>query len=79
MPLRKGDRVRVMRGEFRKRSGKIVDVDVRGSLVFIEGVERVKRNGSKRLVPLHPSKVQVVDVDVEDKMRKQALERLVRK
>ena len=45
-PLRKGDEVEIMRGEFKKKKGKISKVDLKKSKVYIEGIntKKVKNN-----------------------------------
>ncbi|MBS3119635.1 50S ribosomal protein L24 [Candidatus Woesearchaeota archaeon] len=67
--VRKGDMVKVMRGQFRGRTGKIERVDLRLGRVFIQGVEVQKRDGSKAFYPLQPSNLIVTEVYTEDKRR----------
>jgi large subunit ribosomal protein L24 len=73
--LKKGDRVKVMRGKFRKHEGVVVRVDVKLTRVFVEGAENVKKDGTKVFYPLNPSNLQLVEIDLDDKHRKKILER----
>lgn len=61
--VRKGDRVRVMRGKFRKREGKIVRVNLKKSRVFIEGLVVRKQSGKEVLAPIHASNLLVLELE----------------
>lgn len=75
LPLRKGDRVKVMSGQFKKTLGKIERINMKTLKVYIEGVQRIKKDGTKAYYPIDPSKVQILELNLEDKERKKALER----
>ena len=72
--VRKGDRVRVLRGEFKKRTGKIEGVNTKKYRVFVEGIERTKRDGSKMKIGIPVSKVQITELNLDDKARKMIFE-----
>ena len=67
--VRKGDEVVVMRGKFNKKMGKIVEVDVKNARIAVENIQNTKRDGSKVLVWIHPSKVKIKTLNLDDKMR----------
>ena len=69
VPLRTGDRVRVMRGEFRGLEGKVERVDYSTGRVFVEGMTREKAAGVSSKFPVHSSKVLVMDLNLSDKWR----------
>ena len=73
--LRKGDVVVVMRGKFKRKKGKVEKVNLRKLKVYVEGVNRVKIDGSKVYYPLDPSKLMITELNLEDKKRKAKLER----
>ncbi|MBI2135071.1 50S ribosomal protein L24 [Candidatus Woesearchaeota archaeon] len=73
--LRKGDNVKVMRGQFRNRQGKVEEVDLKKTLVYISGIEISKKDGTKARRPLHPSNLLVTELNMEDKMRNKTMER----
>ena len=73
--LRKGDKVKVMRGNFKKHEGKVDRVDMKKSLIFITGVEAVKKDGTKRLIGINPSNLMITESNIDDKLRQKALER----
>ena len=66
---RKGDKVKLMRGQFSGTIGKINRVNISETRIYIDGVERTKIDGSKAFYPVHPSNVMIVDLAAEDKRR----------
>jgi len=75
MGLRKGDNIKVMRGQFKDKTGKIDEVSVKRTLVYVKGIEVSKRDGTKARYPLHPSNLIITEVDMDDKMRNKVLGR----
>ena len=73
--LRKGDKVKVMRGQFRKHEGKIENIDLKKTRVFVSGVEATKKEGTKKLIALNPSNLMVTELSLDDKFRQKMLER----
>jgi large subunit ribosomal protein L24 len=74
-PLRKNDSVKIMRGQFKKKTGKVLIVNMKKAKIYIEGIQRNKRDGTKVNVPFDPSNVQIISLDLEDKKRTKALGR----
>ncbi|MBI4149400.1 50S ribosomal protein L24 [Candidatus Woesearchaeota archaeon] len=66
--VRKGDSVTIMRGQFRKKEGKVERVDTRKCKVFVHGAEVVKRDGTKAMVPIDPSNLLITKLS-EDPRR----------
>jgi len=75
LPVRSGDTVRIMRGDHKGFEGKVTRVDRRKYRIYIEGLTREKVDGTTIFVPIHPSKVMIANLNLEDKWRKQVLER----
>lgn len=71
--VRAGDKVKVLRGQFRKKDGKVERVSLKDAKIFVAGMEYVKKEGSKVAVPLEPSNMMIVDLILDDKKRKQKL------
>jgi len=67
--LRKGDLVKVMTGEFRKKEGKIAKIDLKNCKVYIEALQIGKKEGTKVNVPFDPSNLQIKELYLEDKKR----------
>ncbi len=70
--VRKGDKVKVMRGGFKGKEGKVDRINLKREQVFVVGMERIKKDGTKFLVPLTPSNLLIVEMSI-DKNRKQKL------
>lgn len=75
---RKGDKVKIMRGQFKKTTGRINEVDVKRQKVHVEGADFVKKDGSKVQYPIHVSNIMITELFIEDKKRKKALERKIK-
>lgn len=75
LPVRKGDTVQLMRGDYRGHRGKVVKVKLKGGKLFIEGVTVQKADGSERFYPVHPSNVKIVKLEEKDEKRKKAIKR----
>ena len=75
IPVRTGDTVRILRGDYKGYEGKILRIDKGRYRIYIEGINREKADGTSILVPMHPSKVEIVRLDLDDKWRAKILER----
>lgn len=75
LPVRKGDTVRIMRGSWAGHEGKVLKVDLSRMRIFVEGVTIQKADGTPRFYPIHPSKVMIVKLNLEDKRRMELIER----
>ncbi|HLA23163.1 MAG TPA: 50S ribosomal protein L24 [Candidatus Nanoarchaeia archaeon] len=69
LTLRKGDTVKVMRGKFRKKQGKILEIKLKTQKVTIEGIQITKKDGSKVNVRVQPSNLQIVELNLADTKR----------
>lgn len=73
--VRKGDRVKIVRGQFKGKLGKVSDVDKKRIKVFVEGAEMTKKDGSKSFYPIHPSNLMITELNLEDKYRKEKIQK----
>lgn len=69
VPVRKGDRVAILKGDFRGVEGDVVRVNRKRGKLFIEGASRENARGERVLVPVSSSNVIVVKLYEEDKRR----------
>ena len=67
--IRKGDEVKVLRGKFSKKQGKVIGIDRRKSKIQVEGLNITKKGGDKVLVWLRPSNVKIIKIEDSDKKR----------
>jgi len=75
LPLRKDDEIKIMIGEFKNKKGKVEKIDLKKLKVGIMGIHRTKKDGSKVGVWFDPSNLQILDLNMNDKLRKEAIER----
>ena len=75
MVIRKGDEVRILRGDMKGKTGTVEKVDIRKGRVHVEGLKRKKVDGSEIPLPILPSKLQITKLVLEDKRRQAVLER----
>lgn len=73
--LRKGDTVKVMIGQFKNKTGKIEEISVKKTLVYVNGIEVVKRDGTKARYPINPSNLMITELNMDDKKRNKIFER----
>lgn len=72
--VRRGDVVKIMRGEFKGVEGKVTKVHTSTSRLEIEGVQREKLRGGNAPVLIHSSSVMITSLDLNDKKRKERVE-----
>jgi|SRR3989338_2806459 len=73
--LRKGDKVKIMSGKFKKQEGKVDSINLKESKIFVSGAEITKKDGSKKMVQIHPSNLMITELALDDKLRQKSLER----
>ncbi len=75
LPIRTKDRVRIMRGDYKGKEGEVVKVDLKRYRIYVSGVSVRRSDGKDVLVPIHPSNCMIVDLYLEDRMRRKILSR----
>ncbi|MDP6641863.1 MAG: 50S ribosomal protein L24 [Candidatus Nanoarchaeia archaeon] len=68
--VRKGDTVKVLRGQYKNKSGIISNVDLKKLKVNVDGIENVRKDGTKNFYPFDPSNLQITELFLDDKKRK---------
>ena len=69
LTVRKGDTVKIMKGKFKGKTGKINNVDLKNLKISVEGIQVQKKDGTKVNVHFSPSKVQIQELNLDDKKR----------
>ena len=72
-PVRKGDTVKIVRGDFAGIEGRVTDVDTQRQRLFVEGVSREKVAGTSTNVSVHSSKVVITKLNLDDKWRSDSI------
>ena len=74
-PVRKGDKVKILRGQFKGKIGVVSAVNRVKSRVYVENIGILKKDSTRSLYPIHPSNLMITEIKLEDKKRKASLER----
>lgn len=69
LPLKRGDRVQVMTGEYEGSEGIIRNLNREEQKVYIDGLSTNRQDGTEAHVPFAPSNLQVVALSIEDEKR----------
>jgi len=75
IPVKKGDTVQVMRGDFKDHEGKVEKVNLKNYRVFVEGATLQKPDGNMVYHSMHPSNLVIVELDMDDDERNKIMER----
>jgi large subunit ribosomal protein L24 len=75
LPVRRGDTILIKRGDNKGFEGKVSRVDLKAFRIYVEGLTREKVDGTNIFLPVHPSKVELRNLNLDDKWRKSILER----
>lgn len=68
--VRKGDKVKILRGNFKGKTGTVSQVNIKKEILFIEGIEVIKKDGTKVKKSFTPSNLILTFLNLEDKKRK---------
>ena len=69
LPVRSGDKVRVVRGDFKGHEGEVLTVDYSSYKVTVEDVTLAKPDGTTTFLPVDPSNLVIIDADLKDGRR----------
>jgi len=67
--VKKGDLVKVMRGKFKGKQGKVLSVKIMTGKILIENVQKKKMDGSNSSVPMKASNLQIQELNMDNKRR----------
>lgn len=73
--LKKGDKVKILRGQFKGKEGIAENIDLKKERVTISGIEIRKKDGTKAYYTIHPSNLVIVEFNLDDKMRQKVINR----
>lgn len=76
MLVRKGDKVKIMRGKHKGKEGKISNVDYIDVKVFIEGVMQRTGRGKETFIPFEPSNLLLLErVEKVERREREAIKK----
>lgn len=62
-PVRKGDKVKIMKGDHKGKTGKITSVELSFLKVYVEGVMQRNAKGVEKPVAIDPSNLMIMEGD----------------
>ena len=77
--LKKGDKVKIARGQFNKHEGNVERIDLNTMKAYVSGIEITKKDGSKTNYPIDPSNLIITELNLDDKMRQKIIDRKIKK
>jgi large subunit ribosomal protein L26e len=79
IPIRKGDEVKIVRGDSKGRDGKVITVYRRKFVIHVERVTREKNNGQPVPIPIKASNVIITKLSLDKEGGKDRKDILARK
>lgn len=70
LPVKKGDLVKIMRGQFRDTEGKVMRVDHKNVRVHLDSATVTKSDGKEASAPIHPSNLMLVKLELNEERKK---------
>jgi large subunit ribosomal protein L24 len=67
--VKKGDLVRIMRGQFRDTESKVTSVSYKKGVVYLDSSTITKADGKEAYVPIHPSNIMLVKLELDDERK----------
>ncbi len=67
--LRTGDRVKVMRGAFKSKEGKVQTLFVKSGKIHIDTIKEKNTDGTESFIPVQASNLMITTLMTEDKKR----------
>jgi len=74
IPIRRGDKVRLLRGDFEGMEGEVTGINTKNRKIIVEGLETATADGTEVSAPVHYSNVEITRLE-KDKMREKIIER----
>lgn len=72
--IKKEDKVKIMRGKFKGKTGKVLQVLTKLKKVIIEGIQVTKKDGSKANLKLENSNLQIIELSERKNKNKEKKE-----
>jgi len=78
LTVRKGDTVKIIRGneDFKSGEAKVASVDMKNMKIIVENITVPKADGTQKPKPIDPSDVVITKLDLSDPWRKEKLDSL---
>jgi len=74
--IRKGDEVKILRGDFKGKNGKVTRVALKDVSIYVDGMKRKKTTGEDVEVAFHPSNIMITNLSMDDAKRKKIIQKV---
>ncbi|MDD3042073.1 MAG: 50S ribosomal protein L24 [Methanosarcinaceae archaeon] len=71
----KGDTVKVMRGDFKGKEGKVQSVSLKDGTIAVDGVISTKVDGTEVARPIYPSNIMIMKLEMKDPRRASSIKK----
>ncbi|MEM4235622.1 MAG: 50S ribosomal protein L24, partial [Candidatus Anstonellaceae archaeon] len=61
LTIKKGDKVKIIKGKFKGKTGSVIEVDYKKLRLFVEGITIKNSRGVEKLFPLRPAAVRLIE------------------
>lgn len=75
IPVRTGDTVKITTGQFKGKTGKVTEVSLSKTKIYVDGAKVSRVDGTESLYPIHPSNVEITKLDLSDEKRASKVEK----
>ena len=69
MTVRKGDTIKILRGKYKGKSGKVDKVSYTKAKIYVKDIKQTNSRGQDKLIPFNASNVIIVDLILNDNKR----------
>ncbi|MFA5382719.1 MAG: 50S ribosomal protein L24 [Candidatus Micrarchaeia archaeon] len=63
--IKKGDKVKIKVGKQKGKEGKILKVNYKKSIIYIEGIVRVNAKGTEKPIAIKPSNTEIIELEMD--------------
>lgn len=78
MAIRRGDEVKIIRGDQFGKAGLVTGIDTKKAYIFVNGVTLKRTIGTEKQIPIEPSNVVITGLELNDNERQRILLRKVK-
>lgn len=69
------DTVSITKGDRKLSEGRVLKVDTKKNVIYVEGVTRTRMDGSTVQIPIRPENAMITRLNLDDPWRREILER----
>lgn len=77
--LRTGDKVKIMRGQYKGKEEKVIEVNLKKQTIYLDKITIARIDGNTARVPFKSSNLMITDFNMSDKKRKAKIESKAKK